>query len=382
MVVRAQLAAAGGTEGDAREGGADDYFSDARSVGSGHAGPGSWTAAAGARAPGSVSAARPACPSPRAGPSAISAISSGTGRSLLALARSYRPSSPGCTLWPPTSTRGGCRSLPVREASSCPSLARLAFSFAERGVPFGPVSFGTTAALVRAAVDRAGQDLAAVAVLVAVRGEAVERLLQLGVRVAVVQVVVLRAVGQRAGVRGGRQQQQRESAQQEELSYDSNHSAKIPPRGGGEGGRGGWELDRHLPRRAAQASNHYGAARRVACQPEVLPGKRSSLNASDPAFGAKLRCVGALRNRRSRPRAVPRTAVRTAGGAGPDRPAGDLPGGRPAGLGSAPGLVHGAGRLRERGAARLAAPPPRAHAADGRARPRGRRWTGPTRRSW
>src|SRR6185503_8199897 len=49
-----------GTEGDAREGGADCYFSDARSVGSGHAGSGSWTAAAVGPAPGRACAAPPA----------------------------------------------------------------------------------------------------------------------------------------------------------------------------------------------------------------------------------------------------------------------------------------------------------------------------------
>src|SRR5215207_6508240 len=72
---------------------------------------------------------------------------------------------------------------------------------------------GAVVALVGSARDGAGEDLAAIAVLVAVGRQVVERLLELGVRVVAVEVVVANAVGQRAGLRGGGQHEQGDHAQ-------------------------------------------------------------------------------------------------------------------------------------------------------------------------
>ena len=76
--------------------------------------------------------------------SAISATSSGVGRSLLALARSNSPLSPGSTVSPPTSTLG-VRGLPLSPAMS--ARASLSFwrsdcSFPDSGWPSGPVAPG------------------------------------------------------------------------------------------------------------------------------------------------------------------------------------------------------------------------------------------------
>ena len=251
-------------------------------------------------------------------PSAISATSRGTGRSLLALARSYRPSDAGLE----RSRRRRRRSAPPRDA------ARVARDGSQLLVVRGAAGLlvgrqrpavlagraRAPAALVGAAVDGAGDDLAAEAVLVAVGRQVVQRVLQLDVRVVLVEVVVAGAVGHRVGLRHGRQRQQRERAQQKQVSYDSGHGADfLLEAAGGVGGRSAdGKANQHLPSRAAQASNHYGGAWRVVFQPSVVPGLGSSLNAVDPPVGAKLRCAAALRNPRPGPGAVPRAAVHAA----------------------------------------------------------------------
>src|SRR5829696_6856275 len=99
----------------------------------------------------------------------------------------------------------------------------------------------------------------------------------------------------------------------------------------------------------------------------VLPGSWSSLNASDPAVRAKLRCAADLRDHRPGPRPLPQTALRAPRGAGAGCPARDLFGRGSARLGPAARLVRGAGRLRKPDAALVPAPAYRTHPADARA---------------
>ena len=184
----AQLAAAGGTEGDAREGAAEDYFSDARSVGTEHAGSGSWTGAARARAR-DAAAQRDEHAGHReqAERDQRDQQRHRAGRCWRWRGRTGR-SSPGSTVSPPTSTLGRARVAgrrPARSASSCVVL--LAASPAPSrtsGLPSGPGGPGGPPPLSDPLVIAPAEHLAAVAVLVAVGRQVVERLLQLGVRVA------------------------------------------------------------------------------------------------------------------------------------------------------------------------------------------------------
>ena len=197
------------------------------------------------------------------------------GRSLLALARSNRPLSPGLTVSPPTSTLGVLRVAVVvagdrRQLLGCPCCARrllLGDSAAGRSGPWP----GAAAALVGSAGDRAGDDLAAVAVLVAVGRQVVERLLELGVRVVLVEVVVAtQSVSALACAAAG------STSRANTPSKNRFRKTRITLRKSSSWWRaredeGRMERDRHLPHRAAQASNRYGCDG-VWLQPRLCPG--------------------------------------------------------------------------------------------------------------
>src|ERR687895_1298255 len=81
---------------------------------------------------------------------------------------------------------------------------------------------GAAAALVRAAGDGAGQDLAAVAVLVQIRGEVLDRLAELLVLVVLVEIAVRVAVEDRIRHRGAGQRDEREYGEDKESCGGSN----------------------------------------------------------------------------------------------------------------------------------------------------------------
>ena len=112
----------------------------------------------------------------------------------------------------------------------------------------------------------------------------------------------------------------------------------------------------------------------------VVPGFGSLLNACDPARRAKLRCAGALRHprRRSPCRTASRCSRGSRSGAGSPPGSIYLAGAQP-GWDQRPDWFAAARRLRARGAALLAAPARRAHAADAGARAWAGAATGPTR---
>src|ERR687895_1292855 len=93
----------------------------------------------------------------------------------------------------------------------------------------------TVAALVGSTRDRVREELAAVAVLVEVRGEVVDRLAELAVRPLLVEVAVAAAVAERSGQRAAGQRQQGEHREDKQACCGSDHGFGFPPTGGGGG---------------------------------------------------------------------------------------------------------------------------------------------------
>ena len=158
---------------------------------------------------------------------AISAKSNGTGTSLLALARSNRPSEPGSTSSPSRLTLGAESSPSLVIASSSALSCALASCSAGLTPPLlrrGGAAARAVLPLVGSARDGRPDQLAAVGVLVDVARNVVERPLELLVRVGLVELAVVVAVGDRVRLRRRGQRESAEHGQQQQVSYDSGHS--------------------------------------------------------------------------------------------------------------------------------------------------------------
>ena len=163
--------------------------------------------------------------------------SSGMGRSLLALAVSNRPFEPGLTVSSPTLTLGvlALRAVVAGESppSSCVVLRPLwpARRGVERPAAGSRRRSGRPPPRSEPLADRAADHLAAVAVLVEVGGQLVERLVQLGVGVVAGRDRCRAAVGHR--VRAARQPAARAARMRpaKQMSVRLDSQCENPPRG-------------------------------------------------------------------------------------------------------------------------------------------------------
>ena len=162
---------------------------------------------------------------------AISATSNGTGTSLLALARSNRPSEPGSTSSPSRRTLGGRVVAVAGDRLQLGVVLRecLLLGGTDSAVVSAVAARGGAAAravpLVGSARDGGPDQLTAVGVLVDVARNVVERPPELLVCVGLVELAVVVAVGDRVRLCRRGQRESAEHGQQENVSYDSGHSA-------------------------------------------------------------------------------------------------------------------------------------------------------------
>ena len=226
-----ELGAALGSEGDAREGGAEYQRESSSCDGrrTGHARPESLTEAGPARAPARARGARSGRSPARGCSRRISARSSGSGTSLAAPPRLKNPLLSGSRLVPPTSSLGFSPLAARAARSAC--VVGLRARFAGRVGRADSRAAGAAAA-VRPALDGVADDLAAVGVLLEVRRDVVAGAPEVGVRVFAVEVAVASAVAHHLiGASEGRggQRQPRQRSKNQQVSYYSVQSSGSPP---------------------------------------------------------------------------------------------------------------------------------------------------------